>query len=67
MCLAPRFSSYLMMTEAQAGFKAFHEGNREVCREVDFVELLRRLARGEAWSEELRKAISPQYRSENAR
>ena len=56
-----------MMTEGQAGFKAFHEGNREVGREVDFVELRRRLARGEAWGEDLRKAISPQHRSEAAR
>lgn len=52
-----------MMTEANAGFRAFHEGNREVGREVDFVELRRRLARGEGWSEELRQAISPQCKA----
>jgi 6-oxo-cyclohex-1-ene-carbonyl-CoA hydrolase len=51
-----------MMTEGQAGFRAFHEGSRETGREVDFVELRRRLARGEAWGEELTHAISPQHR-----
>jgi 6-oxo-cyclohex-1-ene-carbonyl-CoA hydrolase len=56
-----------MMTEARAGFRAFHEGNREVGREVDFVELRRRLAAGETWGEDLLKAISPQFRTERAR
>jgi 6-oxo-cyclohex-1-ene-carbonyl-CoA hydrolase len=51
-----------MMTEANAGFRAFHEGNRDVGREVDFAELRRCIARGEAWSEELTRAISPQHR-----
>lgn len=51
-----------MMTEAKAGFRAFHEGTRESGREVDFIELRRRLARGEGWSEELIRAISPQHR-----
>lgn len=51
-----------MLGEAEAGFRAFHEGDREVGREVDFLELRRRLARGEAWSEELIEAISPQFR-----
>ena len=51
-----------MMTEAKAGFRAFHEGTRETGREVDFVELRRRLAEGEAWSDELVRAISPQHR-----
>lgn len=51
-----------MLTEAKAGFRAFHEGNREVGRECDFLELRRRLARGEEWSDELIRAISPQYR-----
>ena len=50
-----------MFAEAKAGFRAFHEGNREVGREVDFVELRRRLARGEEWNEELIRTISPQF------
>ena len=51
-----------MLTEAKAGFRAFHEGNREVGREVDFLELRRRLAAGEPWSDDLIRAVSPQYR-----
>jgi len=50
-----------MLTEAKAGFRAFHEGDRERGREVDFVELRRRLAAGESWSDELIRAVSPQY------
>ena len=49
-----------MMTEAKAGFQAFHRGDREVGREVDFVDLRRRLARGETWGDDLITAISPQ-------
>jgi 6-oxocyclohex-1-ene-carbonyl-CoA hydrolase len=51
-----------MMTEAKAGFRAFHRGSKEQGREVDFVELRLRLARGETWGDELIEAISPQYR-----
>jgi 6-oxo-cyclohex-1-ene-carbonyl-CoA hydrolase len=51
-----------MLTEAKAGFRAFHEGDREVGRECDFLELRRRLAAGEEWSDDLIRAISPQYR-----
>jgi 6-oxo-cyclohex-1-ene-carbonyl-CoA hydrolase len=47
-----------MMTEANAGFRAFNEGPRDN-REVDFVELRRRLARGDAWTPELIEAILP--------
>ena len=47
-----------MMTEARAGFRAFNEGPRER-REVDFIELRRRLARGDTWDEELFEAIHP--------
>ena len=47
-----------MMTEARAGFRAFHEGPRDR-REVDFIELRRRLARGETWDDELFNAIHP--------
>lgn len=47
-----------MMTEARAGFRAFNEGPPGR-REVDFVELRRRLARGETWDEEMFRAIHP--------
>ncbi len=49
-----------MMTEAKAGFQAFHRGDREVGREVDFVDLRLRLAAGETWGDELIAAVSPQ-------
>ena len=48
-----------MMTEANAGFRAFNEGDREHGREVNFPELRRRLAQGEKWSEELIQAVHP--------
>jgi 6-oxo-cyclohex-1-ene-carbonyl-CoA hydrolase len=41
-----------MATEGRLGFRAFHEGGRER-REVDFLDLRRRLARGAEWSDEL--------------
>jgi 6-oxo-cyclohex-1-ene-carbonyl-CoA hydrolase len=41
-----------MMTEARAGFRAFHEGSK-ACREADFLLLRRRLAEGAAWSDAL--------------
>jgi 6-oxo-cyclohex-1-ene-carbonyl-CoA hydrolase len=41
-----------MMTEARAGFRAFHEGSKE-CREADFLRLRRRLAEGALWSDAL--------------
>lgn len=47
-----------MMTEANAGFRAFNEGVGRN-REVDFPELRRRLAAGERWSEELIQAVHP--------
>lgn len=49
-----------MMTEAKAGFQAFHRGDREVGREVDFIDLRRRLAEGEVWGDDLIEAVSPQ-------
>jgi 6-oxo-cyclohex-1-ene-carbonyl-CoA hydrolase len=48
-----------MMTEARAGFRAFNEGPPGR-REVDFVELRRRLAAGTAWDDDLIDAIQPQ-------
>src|SRR5271166_2925787 len=47
-----------MMTEANAGFRAFHYGTRQQ-REVDFVRLRQRLAEGARWSEELIAEIAP--------
>jgi 6-oxocyclohex-1-ene-carbonyl-CoA hydrolase len=47
-----------MMTEANAGFRAFHYGTRQE-REVDFVLLRQRLAQGNRWSEELIEEIAP--------
>ena len=52
-----------MMTEAKAGFQAFHRGSRDVGREVDFIDLRRRLAAGEIWGDELIGAVSPQCQS----
>jgi 6-oxo-cyclohex-1-ene-carbonyl-CoA hydrolase len=53
-----------MMTEAKAGFQAFHRGSREVGREVDFIDLRRRLAEGETWGDDLIEAVSPQHKEE---
>jgi 6-oxocyclohex-1-ene-carbonyl-CoA hydrolase len=47
-----------MMTEANAGFRAFHYGTKQQ-REVDFVLLRRRLAEGAKWGEELIGEIAP--------
>ncbi len=41
-----------MMTEANMGFRAFNEGNREDGREVDFVAVRRELAEGAKWSKD---------------
>jgi 6-oxo-cyclohex-1-ene-carbonyl-CoA hydrolase len=45
-----------MMTEARAGFRAFHEGGKS-CREADFLLLRRRLAEGAVWSDALVEEI----------
>ncbi len=50
-----------MNTEAKAGFRAFHRGERDE-REIDFLELRRRLAAGEEWGDELIAAVSPHMR-----
>jgi len=47
-----------MMTEANAGFRAFHYGDKKN-READFVLLRQRLAQGTRWSEELIEEIAP--------
>jgi 6-oxo-cyclohex-1-ene-carbonyl-CoA hydrolase len=54
-----------MMTEGRTGFRAFHEGSKER-REIDFLELRRRLAAGEPWSEELTEALIAPLRPEPA-
>jgi 6-oxocyclohex-1-ene-carbonyl-CoA hydrolase len=47
-----------MMTEANAGFRAFHYGTKEE-REVDFIRLRQRLAEGARWGEELIREVAP--------
>ncbi len=51
-----------MMTEANAGFRAFNEGTRE-SREVDFVLLRQKLANGEVWGPELIESVLPKSRA----
>ncbi len=46
-----------MMTEAKAGFSAFHFGEKE--REIDFVKLRQALAQGEPWGDALLEKIEP--------
>ena len=48
-----------MMTEANAGFRAFHHGTKETGREVDFLLLRQRLAEGARWGEDLIREIAP--------
>ena len=47
-----------MVTEANAGFRAFHHGNKNN-REVDFVLLRQRLAQGATWNDDLLEEIAP--------
>lgn len=53
-----------MLTEAKAGFQAFNEGPKHD-REVDFVKLRQLLSQGHPWNDDLIKAVSPQYKTEN--
>ncbi|NOX40150.1 MAG: 6-oxocyclohex-1-ene-1-carbonyl-CoA hydratase [Alphaproteobacteria bacterium] len=48
-----------MMTEANAGFRAFNEGSRENGREVDFLALRRELAQGQKWTPEYIDSLMP--------
>ena len=48
-----------MMNEANAGFRAFNQGDKNN-REVDFPALRKRLGDGERWSEELIQKVIPQ-------
>ena len=52
-----------MMTEANAGFRAFNEGDRENGREVDFVALRRDLARGQKWAPDYIDGLMPAARN----
>jgi len=55
-----------MMTEANAGFRAFHHGTKQQ-REVDFVKLRQRLAEGAKWGEELIEEVAPWVTTVSAR
>jgi 6-oxo-cyclohex-1-ene-carbonyl-CoA hydrolase len=52
-----------IVTEGQAGFRAFREGDREVGREIDFVALRQALAKGAPWSDELVESLMPKARA----
>ncbi len=41
------------------GFRAFNEGNREVGREVDFIELRQEIASGTKWNDDFINAMMP--------
>jgi 6-oxocyclohex-1-ene-carbonyl-CoA hydrolase len=47
-----------MLAEARTGFRAFNEGPKHE-REIDFVALRQRLARGEPWSEAMIEDLIP--------
>ena len=47
-----------MMTEGQAGFRAFNAGSKE-SREVDFISLRLQLAQGETWGPKLIESVLP--------
>jgi len=47
-----------MLAEARTGFRAFNEGPKHE-REIDFVALRQRLAKGEAWSEAMIEDLIP--------
>ncbi|MGE5547273.1 MAG: 6-oxocyclohex-1-ene-1-carbonyl-CoA hydratase [Solirubrobacterales bacterium] len=51
-----------MMTEANAGFRAFNEGTKED-REIDFIGLRQALAAGTPWSPELIESLLPAARA----
>jgi len=52
-----------MMTEARAGFRAFHEGTKETGREIDFIRLRQALAGNAPWTDELTARIQPGVKS----
>ena len=48
-----------IVTEGQAGFRAFNEGSKEAGREADFVALRQAMAKGTPWSKELVDSLMP--------
>jgi 6-oxo-cyclohex-1-ene-carbonyl-CoA hydrolase len=52
-----------MMTEGNAGFRAFNEGPKGR-REVDFIRLRQLLAQGHPWDDDLLRAVSPQFQDQ---
>ncbi len=53
-----------MMSDANAGFRAFNEGTRETGREIDFIALRQALAAGTPWSAELIESLLPKANDE---
>ena len=51
-----------MMAEARTGFRAFNEGPKED-REIDFVALRQRLAKGEGWTEQMIEDLIPKAKT----
>jgi 6-oxo-cyclohex-1-ene-carbonyl-CoA hydrolase len=51
-----------MMAEARTGFRAFNEGPKNE-REIDFVALRQRLAKGEGWSEGMIEELIPKAKA----
>lgn len=51
-----------MMTEANMGFRAFNEGNREDGREIDFALLRKELAEGATWTPDYIDSMMPGVR-----
>jgi 6-oxo-cyclohex-1-ene-carbonyl-CoA hydrolase len=51
-----------MLAEANMGFRAFNEGNREVGREIDFVQLRRELAEGTKFTPDYIDSMMPGVR-----
>ena len=51
-----------MMAEARTGFRAFNEGPKED-REIDFVALRQRLAKGEGWTERMIEELIPKAKN----
>ncbi|MFQ5675199.1 MAG: 6-oxocyclohex-1-ene-1-carbonyl-CoA hydratase, partial [bacterium] len=47
-----------MLTEGKAGFRAFNEGSKGN-REVNFIKLRQRLAKGDKWGDDLVDAVMP--------
>ena len=47
-----------MLTEGKAGFRAFNEGSKGN-REVNFIKLRQRLAKGDRWGDDLIDAVMP--------